>query len=81
LVRAKLQGGPLAEFGGLIEREREIAALIAQGKRNSDIARQLVLSKRTVEKHTENILSKLELSNRAQIVRWAMEHQLTGTLS
>jgi len=69
------------EFGGLTEREREIAALIVQGKRNSEIAEQLVLSKRTVEKHVTNILSKLELTSRAQIVRWAIEHHLTNTSS
>jgi len=65
------------ESGGLSEREREIVALIVQGKRNSEIAEQLVLSKRTVEKHVANILSKLELSNRSQIVRWAIEHNIT----
>jgi non-specific serine/threonine protein kinase len=74
---SKLHG----EFGGLTEREREIAALIVQGKRNAEIAEQLVLSKRTVEKHITNILSKLELTSRAQIVRWGMEHDLTNTSS
>ncbi len=66
-----------AELGGLTEREREIAALIGQGKTNGEIAEGLVLSKRTVEKHVGNILSKLELTSRAQIVRWAIEHRLT----
>lgn len=69
------------EFGGLTEREREIVALIVQGKRNSEIAEHFVLSKRTVEKHVANILSKLELTSRAQIVRWAIEHNLTKSSS
>jgi len=69
------------EFGGLTEREREIVALIVQGKRNSEIAEHLVLSKPTVEKHVANILSKLELTSRAQIVRWAIEHHLTKSSS
>jgi predicted ATPase/DNA-binding NarL/FixJ family response regulator len=69
------------KFGGLTEREREIVALIVQGKRNHEIAEQLVLSRRTVEKHVANILSKLELTSRAQIVRWGMEHHLTNTSS
>lgn len=69
------------ELGGLTDREREIVTLIVQGKRNSEIAEQLVLSKRTVEKHVANILSKLDLTSRAQIVRWAMEHDLTNTSS
>jgi non-specific serine/threonine protein kinase len=57
----------------LTGREREVAALIAQGKTNREIAQELVLSKRTVEKHAANILSKLGLTSRAQIVRWAIE--------
>jgi predicted ATPase/DNA-binding NarL/FixJ family response regulator len=62
---------------GLTGRECEVAALIARGKTNGEIAEELVLSKRTVEKHVANILSKLGLTSRAQIVRWAIEHGLT----
>jgi ATP/maltotriose-dependent transcriptional regulator MalT len=61
----------------LTEREREVAALVAQGYSNGEIASALVLSKRTVEKHIANILSKLGLTSRVQIVRWAIEHDLT----
>jgi DNA-binding CsgD family transcriptional regulator/tetratricopeptide (TPR) repeat protein len=61
---------------GLTERELEIAGLIGQGLTNSEIARELVLSKRTVETHASHILAKLGLSSRAQIVRWALEHGL-----
>ncbi len=61
----------------LTEREREVAALIARGKSNGEIASELVVSKRTVEKHIANILSKLALTSRAQIVRWAIDHGLT----
>jgi len=64
------------ESDGLTSREREVARLIAQGKSNGEIAAELVLSKRTVEKHIANILSKLELTGRAQIVRWAIERGL-----
>jgi len=59
---------------GLTPREREVAELIVQGKTNHEIAVDLVLSKRTVEKHVANILSKLELTNRTQIVRWVLEN-------
>jgi non-specific serine/threonine protein kinase len=62
--------------GNLTERESEIATLIAQGKSNREIAGELVLSTRTVEKHVANILSKLGLASRTQIVRWAIEHGL-----
>jgi predicted ATPase/DNA-binding CsgD family transcriptional regulator len=69
------------EFRTLTAREREIVSLIGQGMTNGEISIQLVLSKRTVEKHVANILSKLELTSRAQIIRWAMEHHLTSTSS
>jgi non-specific serine/threonine protein kinase len=59
--------------GVLSVREREVAVLIGQGKSNGEIAAELVVSKRTVEKHIANILSRLGLTNRAQIVRWVIE--------
>lgn len=62
---------------GLTGREREVVTLIAQGKSNSEIAAELVLSKRTVEKHIANILSKLSFTSRAQIVRWGIENGLS----
>ena len=55
------------------QREREVAALIAQGRSNGEIADDLVVSKRTIKSHIANILSKLGFTNRAQIVRWAIE--------
>lgn len=60
----------------LTAREREVAALIAQGKSNGEIADGLIVSKRTVETHIANILSKLGFTKRAQIVRWAIENGL-----
>lgn len=61
----------------LTAREHEIVALIADGLTNGEIAGKLVLSKRTVEKHIANILSKLALTHRAQLVKWAMEHDVS----
>ena len=60
----------------LTEREREVAVLIGLGKSNGEIAEQLVLSKRTVEKHIANLFAKLGLDNRAQIVRWVIDQGL-----
>ncbi len=54
-------------------REREIVILIALGKSNGEIAQDLVVSKRTIEKHIAHIILKLGARNRAQIVRWALE--------
>src|SRR6266566_4008790 len=63
-------------FDGLTEREREVAALIAQGKASREIAEILVVNSRTIEKHIENILSKLGFTSRAQIAVWATEKGL-----
>jgi len=67
----------LEPLQALTEREREVVTLIARGLSNGEIADELVLSKRTVEHHIANILSRLGFTNRAQIVRWAMENGLT----
>ena len=63
-------------FGGLTEREREVAGLIARHKSNRAIADLLVLSERTVEKHVENILSKLGFVSREQVAAWATKKSL-----
>jgi DNA-binding NarL/FixJ family response regulator len=67
------------KLDALTPREREVAALIAQAKSNGEIAEELVLSKRTVEKHIANIRAKLAFTKRTQIVRWAMESGLVET--
>jgi DNA-binding CsgD family transcriptional regulator/Flp pilus assembly protein TadD len=67
-------------FGGLTEREREVAILIANGKSNREIAEQLVVGNRTVEVHVSNILSKLGFTSRAQIAVWAYEKGLVNTV-
>jgi DNA-binding NarL/FixJ family response regulator len=65
-----------AAFGGLTERERQVAALIAQGKSNRAIAETLVITEATTEKHVVNILSKLAFRSRAQIAAWAVSMRL-----
>jgi len=55
---------------GLTKREREVAALIAQGLSNREIAARLVVAQRTAEGHVENILSKLGFTSRAQVAGW-----------
>jgi DNA-binding CsgD family transcriptional regulator len=64
------------QFDGLTARERDIAALIAQGKSNKEIAEVLSLSNRTVEAHISKILPKLNFSSRSQIAVWAVEKGL-----
>jgi DNA-binding CsgD family transcriptional regulator/predicted negative regulator of RcsB-dependent stress response len=63
-------------FGGLTEREREVVRLVSQGKSNGEIADALIVTKRTIETHINNILYKLNLNSRAQIVVWAVESGL-----
>jgi DNA-binding NarL/FixJ family response regulator len=59
---------PPRVFPELSEREREILELIAQGKKNPDIAARLVLSPKTVRNHVTNILSKLQVADRTQAI-------------
>jgi DNA-binding NarL/FixJ family response regulator len=62
--------GPAAP-GGLTPREREIVALIVQGRSNKAIGEELVISPATVARHIANILLKLGFSSRAQVAAWA----------
>jgi two-component system response regulator NreC len=62
--------------GGLSERETEVLKLIALGHTNAEIAQQLYLSVRTVESHRSHIQQKLRLSTRAELVRYALDHDL-----
>jgi len=63
-------------YGGLTEREREVAVLIAQGKSSRTIADELILSERTIEKYVERIMSRLGFTSRIQIATWVVEKGL-----
>jgi DNA-binding CsgD family transcriptional regulator/tetratricopeptide (TPR) repeat protein len=65
-----------AMHGGLTARERQVAAFIAQGLTNAQIAMAWVVSERTVETHTGHIRDKLGFTARTQIAGWAVEHGL-----
>jgi len=60
----------------LSRREREVAALVAEGLTDHAIARRLFISGRTAEGHVRQILNKLGLDNRAQIASWATKARL-----
>ena len=60
----------------LTSRETEVLRLVAKGLTARQVAERLVLSHRTVENHVQNTLSKLQLHNRAQLVRYAVEKGL-----
>ena len=61
----------------LTARETEVLRLVAKGLTAKQVAERLVLSHRTVENHVQNTLAKLQLHNRAQLVRYAVEKGLT----
>ena len=58
----------------LTDREREVLRLLARGRAYRDIAEELVVAVKTVETHVRNILHKLQITNRHEAARWAMEH-------
>jgi DNA-binding NarL/FixJ family response regulator len=60
----------------LTERETEILRLVAKGLTSRQIADRLVISYRTVQNHTQNVLNKLQLHNRVELARYAIEQGL-----
>jgi DNA-binding CsgD family transcriptional regulator/tetratricopeptide (TPR) repeat protein len=60
----------------LSPRETEVAALIAEGSSNREIAAALVITEKTAANHVEHIMAKLNLRSRAQIAVWAVRHGL-----
>jgi DNA-binding CsgD family transcriptional regulator len=62
----------------LTSREREVAACVARGMSNPQIAAALVVSERTAQNHVQHILTKLGFSRRSQIAVWAVHNLGTG---
>jgi DNA-binding NarL/FixJ family response regulator len=59
--------------GSLSDRELQIVELVADGLTNQQIAEKLEISKRTVDNHISNILTKTATDNRVALVRWAWQ--------
>lgn len=76
LVRDFLNTDHLAEekanLDGLTDREHEVLTHLAEGASNDKIAAALVISPKTVERHRENIMRKLNLHSRSELVRYAI---------
>lgn len=68
-----MAGGESQNPVSLSERELQIIDLVAAGLTNQDIAEKLEISKRTVDNHISNILTKTATENRVSLVRWALQ--------
>ena len=68
-----MAGGELKKPVSLSERELQIIELVATGLTNQEIAEKLEISKRTVDNHISNILTKTATDNRVALVRWALQ--------
>ncbi len=69
-------GDEKSTYDGLTEREREVLTLIADGLSNQEVADRLVISVKTVERHRANILAKLGLHSRTELVKYAIRKGL-----
>jgi DNA-binding NarL/FixJ family response regulator len=72
----RLASSPAPGTPQLTPRESEVLRLVATGLTYRQIAERLVLSHRTVQNHVQNTLVKLQLHNKAELVRYALEHGL-----
>jgi DNA-binding NarL/FixJ family response regulator len=75
-LQARASDAPAPATGGLSVRELEVLKLVASGKTNKLIARELCLSEKTVDRHVSNILTKLGVPSRAAATAYAYENKL-----
>lgn len=68
-----MAGDELQNSNVLSERELQIVELVAAGLTNQEIGEKLDISKRTVDNHISNILTKTATGNRVALVRWALQ--------
>jgi DNA-binding NarL/FixJ family response regulator len=74
--RLAATAAPSIDTPRLTERETEVLRLVAKGLSYKQVAARLVVSHRTVQNHVQNTLNKLQLHNRAELVRYAMKQGL-----
>jgi two-component system response regulator NreC len=67
-------------FGTLTKREREILKMLAEGKSVKEIASGFDLSVKTVEAHKFNLMRKLDIHNKAQLVQYAIQKKIIRLL-
>jgi two-component system response regulator NreC len=76
MVAADVKARAAAEADPLTDREREVLRLLALGHTNQEIAKLIFVSVRTAETHRAHIMQKLGLNTRAELVRYAIAHEL-----
>ncbi len=75
-VRRAVKNEEASAFSHLSQQEKHVLLLVSEGKTNREIARQLYLGEGTVRNYVSSILSKLNVSNRAEAAAYAVEHNL-----
>ena len=70
------EGDEKATMNGLTPREQEVLSMLAEGKTNEEIAMALTISRHTVARHRENLMGKLGLHNRSELVKYAIRKSL-----
>jgi DNA-binding NarL/FixJ family response regulator len=75
----KISASPAPDAPTLTARETEILRLVTTGRSAREIAEQLVVSHRTVQNHVQNTLRMLQLHNRVELTRWAIDQGLTDS--
>jgi two-component system invasion response regulator UvrY len=82
LLARETMGGPdVAPHTLLSDREFQVFSMIVQGKTVTEIAAELSLSVKTVSTHKVHVLEKMNFTNQAELVRYAMEHRLLDDLA
>jgi len=78
IENTKILAADPPDLFGLTKREQEVLNLLTTGLSNAEIGNHLHLSARTVEKYVSSLLRKTETSNRAELVRFALQHHLVN---
>jgi len=79
-VRRAVKQEEAASFSSLSKQEKMVLKLVSEGRTNKEIAHELFLGEGTVRNYVSSILSKLDVSNRAEAAAYAVEHNLKNYL-
>jgi DNA-binding NarL/FixJ family response regulator len=77
LQRGDAEGDERRGYDELTSRQRQVLTLIAEGASNAEIAERLAISVKTVARHRENIMARLDLHSRAELIEYAIRTGLT----